>query len=44
MKILIIMTAVIISIPFFVVNFWKEDNNNIKEVELKYLMSHWKNM
>ena len=37
MKRLIIMTAVIISIPFFVVNFWKEDNNNIKEIDLRYL-------
>lgn len=36
MKRLIIMTAVIISIPFFVVNFW-EEAAEFKEVELKYL-------
>jgi len=41
MKRLIIMTAVIISIPFFVVNFWKEDNNNIKEIDLKYLSGNF---
>ena len=38
MKRLIIMTAVIISIPFFVVNYWK-DTEEFKEVELKYLSS-----
>ena len=33
----IIMTVVVVSIPFFVVNFWKEEILNFKEVELKYL-------
>lgn len=37
MKRLIIMTAVIVSIPFFVVSFWKETKEDFKEVELKYL-------
>lgn len=37
MKRLIIMTAVIVSIPFFVVSFWKETKEEFKEVELKYL-------
>ena len=36
MKRLIIMAAVIIGIPFFIVTFWKE-TEEIKEVELKYL-------
>lgn len=37
MKRLIIMTVVIISIPFFVVIFWKEDFDDVKEVKLNYL-------
>lgn len=37
MKRLIIMTAVIVSIPFFVVTFWKETKMEFQEVELKYL-------
>lgn len=37
MKRLIIMTVVIISIPFFVVVFWKEDFDEVKEVKLNYL-------
>lgn len=37
MKRLFIMTAVIVSIPFFVVTFWKEETLEFKEVELKYL-------
>ena len=37
MKRLIIMTAVIVSIPFLVVSFWKETKEEFVEVELKYL-------
>ena len=38
MKRLFLYTAVIISIPFFVVFFWKNDDKlKIKEIELKYL-------
>lgn len=38
MKIVIIMTAVIISIPFLIVNNWEEDNSSkLSEVELEYL-------
>lgn len=37
MKRLIVMTAVIVSIPFFVVTFWKEEIQKFEEVELKYL-------
>ena len=37
MKRLFIMTGVIVSIPFFVVTFWKEETLEFKEVELKYL-------
>lgn len=37
MKRLIIMTAVIVSIPFLVVTFWKEEIQEFDEVELKYL-------
>ena len=40
MKKLIIMTAVIISIPFFVVNNWKEEELNLREVELKYVSNY----
>lgn len=40
MKRLIIMTAVIISIPFFVVTFWKE-TEEFEEVELKYLSNQF---
>ena len=36
MKKIIIMTVVIISIPFFVVEFWKEEEV-LREIELKYL-------
>ena len=37
MKKLIIVTAVIISIPFFVVEFFKVPEKKLKEIELKYL-------
>ena len=37
MKRLIIVTAVIISIPFFVVEFFKVPEKKLKEIELKYL-------
>lgn len=37
MKRLIIMTAVIVSIPFLVVSFWKEQQESFKEIDLKYL-------
>lgn len=37
MKRLIIMTAVIVSIPFLVVSFWKEQQEGFKEIDLKYL-------
>ncbi|MBQ8682077.1 MAG: stage II sporulation protein D [Bacilli bacterium] len=37
MKRLIIMTVVIISIPFLVVTYWKDEKEEFKEVELKYL-------
>lgn len=37
MKRLIIMTVVIVSIPFLVVSFWKETKEEFVEVELKYL-------
>ena len=40
MKRLIIMAAVIISIPFFVVTFWKE-TEEFEEVELKYLSNQF---
>lgn len=42
MKRIIVMTVVIISIPFFVVNYWKEEENKgsgLSEIELKYLSS-----
>lgn len=38
MKRLLIITAVIVSIPFFVVHFWEESKEEeVKEVQLKYL-------
>ena len=37
MKRLIIMTAVIVSIPFLVVNFWNEKEEELRELSLKYL-------
>ena len=37
MKKLIIVTAVIISIPFFVVEYFKVPEKKLKEIELKYL-------
>ena len=37
MKRLIIITAVIISIPFFVVEYFKVPEKKLKEIELKYL-------
>lgn len=37
MKRLIIVTAVIISIPFFVVEYFKVPEKKLKEIELKYL-------
>lgn len=39
MKRLIIMTVVIVSIPFFVVNNWNVEEEELKDVELKYLSS-----
>jgi len=40
MKRIIIMTVVIISIPFFVVEFWKNEEKELKEINLKYLSSN----
>ena len=37
MKRIIVMTVVIISIPFFVVLFWKEENIYFNEINLNYL-------
>lgn len=39
MKRIIIMTVVIISIPFFVVSNWKEEEKELKEISLEYLSS-----
>lgn len=39
MKKLIIMTAVIVSIPFLVVNYFNVEKENTKEIALKYLSS-----
>ena len=39
MKKIIIMTVVIISIPFFIVSNWKEDEKELKEISLEYLSS-----
>ena len=41
MKRIIIMTVVIISIPFFVVNYWNDEDSNdgLSEIKLKYLSS-----
>lgn len=39
MKRIIIMTVVIISIPFFVVSNWKEEEKELKEIGLEYLSS-----
>ena len=37
MKRIIIITVVIISIPFLVVEFWKEEEQDLKEISLNYL-------
>ena len=39
MKRIIIMTVVIISIPFLVVSYWKEEANVFKKIGLEYLSS-----
>lgn len=39
MKRIIIMTVVIVSIPFLVVSNWKEESNELKEISLEYLSS-----
>ena len=39
MKIMV-MTVVIIGIPFFVVEFWKEEDRSFKEISLEYLSSN----
>lgn len=39
MRKIIIMTVVIISIPFFVVSNWKEEEKELKEISLEYLSS-----
>ena len=39
MKRIIIMTVVIISIPFLVVSNWKEEEKELKEISLEYLSS-----
>lgn len=40
MKRIIIMTVVIISIPFLVVSNWKEEEKELKEIGLEYLSSN----
>ena len=37
MRKIIVMTVVIISIPFFVVEFWKEEKDSFNEINLNYL-------
>lgn len=37
---IIIMTVVIIGIPFFVVEFWEEEDKSFKEISLEYLSSN----
>lgn len=39
MKRIIIMTVVIVGIPFFVVSNWKEEEKDLKEINLEYLSS-----
>ena len=39
MRKIIIMTVVIVGIPFFVVNNWKEEEKELKEISLEYLSS-----
>ena len=40
MKRIIVMTVVIISIPFFVVLFWKEENIYFNEINLERIKFH----